>query len=365
MSNGPFAFVRNLQTSGGSNLKTFSQIKSAAAHAKRLDKTSQKRQVEGRNHENNYFWSKAGKGLEGGGADYEQAYKRHKSQMGVTTERKGAAIGQHLLVGVSPEWLAEAGDPRDLDNPRVQKLIAGAKEWAESWMGLGAVWAVRYDTDEKGAGVVDILASPIRTAHHKSGTSKPSISVRKANAELAEKWGARNAFVAMQDDWAAHAQQRLSKSLQRGEPKRDTQREHLTPEAYQAALSAAPEVQEAEKEAARILKDAEEKAAEITKDAKLTRRHSLHSALRLLQTKIDKLEDQNEGLTSDVAYWTSKAREFESFVSSVSDTLGNFFGERAQEIKNRINSDWSSHPDNPTKASTSAPSQSSSNIRSR
>ena len=237
MTSGPFAFVRNLQTSGGSNLKQFSQIQSAEAHAKRQDRTSQNRQDEGRSHETNYFWSKVGEGLDDGGADYTAAYKIHKKEMGVTTERKGAAIGQHLLVGVSPEWLAETGDPRDLSNPRVKELIKQAKDWAESWMGKGAVWAVRYDTDEKGSGVVDILASPVRTAHHKSGQSKPSISVRKANTELAKKHGRPNAFQAMQDGWALWASERLSERLQRGIPQKETRREHLTPEAYSAALS--------------------------------------------------------------------------------------------------------------------------------
>lgn len=348
MTKGPFAFVRNLQTSGGSNLKTFSQIKSAAAHAKRLDLTSQKRQVEGRSHESNYFWSKAGEGLERGGADYEQAYRRHKSQMGISTERKGAAIGQHLLVGVSPEWLAEAGDPRDLDNPRVQELIAEAKEWAESWMGKGAVWAVRYDTDEKGAGVVDILASPIRTAHHKSGTSKPSISVRKANAELAEKWGAANAFVAMQDDWAAHAQKRLSKSLQRGEPKQATQREHLTPEGYQAALAAAPEVLAAKEEAKKIYEQA-------IKDGNKLRRSLLPADYRMLERENEKLKVENKKAADDMLFWQRRANEFEAFMKSTASTLKDVLGDGFEAVRSRINGAWAKDPDNPNKATTAAP----------
>lgn len=157
MAENCFAFVRNLQTTGGSNLKTFAQIVSAAAHAKRQDKTSKSRQVEGRSHKNNHFWSKAGKGLEGGGADYEDAYRQHKKDHGVKTERKGAAIGQHLLVGVSPEWLAETGDPRDLNNERVQQLIAEAKAWAESWMGEGAV---RYRREGRGGGGHSGLTCP-------------------------------------------------------------------------------------------------------------------------------------------------------------------------------------------------------------
>ena len=80
---------------------------------------------------------------------------------------------------------------------------------------------MRYDTDEVGSGIVDVLASPIRTARHKSGTSKPSISVNKANTDLVnavndqrlELWTQtgqnpddyvpiRKSFRAMQDSWA-------------------------------------------------------------------------------------------------------------------------------------------------------------------
>lgn len=241
MAQSYFAFVRNLQTQSGANIKSFGEIQGAEKHAKRKDKTSQARQVEGRSHEANYFWSKAGESLEGGGADYAKAYRAHKKENGVKTERKGAAIGQHLLVGVSPEWLAEGGDPRDTNNKRVRQLITEAKAWAESWMGEGAVWAVRYDTDEKGAGIVDILASPIREQRHKSGSSKPVISVSKANKELAAKHGVMKSWEAMQTSWADHAQKTLDEDLQRGEPKKETEREHVSPEAYSAAVEVALE----------------------------------------------------------------------------------------------------------------------------
>ena len=266
---GYFAFVRNLQTGGGSNIKDFAQISSAEAHAKRLDATSQARQVKGRSHEDNHFWSLCGEGLEGGGADYVTAFKEHKKRHAITSERKGAALAQHLLVGVSPGWLEEAGDPRDTANPRVQQLVAEAKAWAESWMGEGAVWAVRYDTDEKGAGVVDILASPIRTQHHKTGKSKPAISVRKANAELAEKHGLPNAFQAMQTDWAEWSQSRLDQQLQRGRPKSETDREHVPPDIYAAQIAEIEQQREAlakEREAFEKEKAEHEKTVELVED---------------------------------------------------------------------------------------------------
>ena len=111
--------------------------------------------------------------------------------------------------------------------------------WAESWMGKGAVWALRYDTDEAGAGVVDVLASPIREARHKSGSSRPSISVRKANEELAARNGVQHAWRAMQTDWARFAQERLDPALRRGTPKAVTDREHVPPDDYREAMEAA------------------------------------------------------------------------------------------------------------------------------
>ncbi|PAK71665.1 hypothetical protein B8W95_13410, partial [Staphylococcus pasteuri] len=72
-------------------------------------------------------WSKA----ETGPLDYEAAFKAHKRATGAG-ERKGADLGMEFKVVVSPEWLAETGDPHDASNPRVKQLVAEAKAWAES-----------------------------------------------------------------------------------------------------------------------------------------------------------------------------------------------------------------------------------------
>jgi hypothetical protein len=261
-----FAFVRNLRTSSGANLKHFAQIQSAEAHAKRQDLTSQNRQDEGRSHEANYFWSKVGEGLDGGGADYAAAFREHKRQAGVKSERKGAAIGQHLLVGVSPEWLAKTGDPRDLSNARVKAVIEQAKAWAESWMGEGAVWAVRYDTDEKGAGVVDILASPVREGRAGRGKPKPQISINKAKTELQEQVGTRNSYEAMQTHWAEWAQKTLDPALQRGKPKEETRREHLYPEEFKEVLNAAKDFGEFEAKAQEMARDLEQQRRASERD---------------------------------------------------------------------------------------------------
>jgi len=62
-----------------------------------------------------------------------------------------------MLCVVSPEWLAETGDPRDPENPRVKELFKASKEWAEEKFGPGCVIASRMDMDEAGSGVVDVF----------------------------------------------------------------------------------------------------------------------------------------------------------------------------------------------------------------
>ena len=143
-------------------------IASAESHAKRLDPVAKSRVVRDTPP---IAWSKAMElpsFLGGGPLDYVAAFGAHK-RLTKAEERKGSALAMEFKAVVSPDWLAEAGDPRDPANPRVQQLVTEAKAWAENWGGAGAVWAVRYDTDEKGAGVVDLFMSPVRQQHHKIG----------------------------------------------------------------------------------------------------------------------------------------------------------------------------------------------------
>lgn len=204
-------------------------IQAAERHAKRLDPVSQKRHVR---DSDPIAWSKA----ESGALDYVEAFRAHKRETGAG-ERKGADLGLEFKVIVSPEWLAESGDPHDASNPRVQQLVAEAKAWAESWGGEGAVWGLRYDTDERGSGVVDVFMSPVREQRHKSGKSKKVISCRKAKQELLEAERAlepdlRTSGAAMQSSWARWAQERLDHRLERGKPKIETGAEHENADLY-------------------------------------------------------------------------------------------------------------------------------------
>ena len=211
-------------------------IAAAESHAKREDLVSKKRRIR---DSAPLAWSKAEdhpSWLGNGPLDYVSAFAAHK-QLTQTQERKNAALALEFKAVVSPDWLAETGDPRDVNNPRVQQLVIEAKEWAESWGGKDAVWAVRYDTDEKGAGVVDLFMSPIRAQRHKNGTSKMVISCRKAKEELlaterALDAGVRTSGAAMQSSWARWCQQRLDARIERGQSKEITGRAHVHADVY-------------------------------------------------------------------------------------------------------------------------------------
>ena len=242
-------------------------IASAESHAKRLDPVAQKRVVRSADP---LAWSKA----ETGPLDYVEAFKAHKRQTGAG-ERKGATLAIEFKAVVSPEWLAETGNPHDADDPRVRQLVDEARNWAESWGGEGSVWAVRYDTDEKGAGVVDLFMSPVRQQKHKNGKSKPVISCRKAKEELlaaerAHDPGLKTSGAAMQSSWARWCQERLDPRIERGQSKEQTRRDHIhadlyakaAEEAHRAARAEADRiVTEARKEATRLVTEAQERIA--------------------------------------------------------------------------------------------------------
>ena len=199
-------------------ITSIAQLRGATLHAERADETSQARLREGAEPGAGLAWSKAEKDR-----DYLAAFKAHKAEL-KAGERKNAPIALQALCVVSPEWVEKAGNLHDPENPHNRQLFDQAKAWAESWGGKGAVWAVRYDTDEKGAGVVDLFMSPVRQQHHKSGKSKAVISCRKAKEELLATERALDASIktsgaAMQSSWARWCQQRLDARLERGQPK--------------------------------------------------------------------------------------------------------------------------------------------------
>lgn len=340
-----YAFVRNLRTSTGANLKNFAQIQSAERHAKREDLTGKARQRPDGDHRQNYFWSRAGEGLDHGGADYAAAFKAHKAAHGITTERKGAALGLHLLVGVSPEWLTqEGGDPRDLNNLYVQQLIEHAKIWAEEWMGKGAVWAVRYDTDEAGAGVVDILASPVRENRAgKAKTGKPAISVNKALKELQELYKEPTSYAAMQTSWADYIRDELDVDLERGQRVSETGREHVSPEAYKAGYEAglqagAAEAAESRREAQRAAQEAEKAhQGRMQAEAALA---ATERRLKALREKEGAILHRVEQLRSETVRLSVALDLAQNFYASVMETIRQVVPKISDELIARIDHAW-------------------------
>ena len=212
-------------------LTSIAQLRGQSLHAQRHDETGKMRVREDAEPGAGLAWSK----LDGNDRDYLAAFKVHKSETGAG-ERKGAPLALQAICVVSPEWVEKAGDLHDPDNPHNRQLFNQAKAWAESWAGDGAVFASRLDLDERGGAVVDLMISPVRESR-----GKPVISTNKAMRELKEQTGERNEYSALQTSWADWCAEHLDSEIVRGTRKEITQRQHMTPETYGAALDKARE----------------------------------------------------------------------------------------------------------------------------
>ena len=99
------------------------------------------------------------------------------------------------------------------------------------------MWAGRYDLDERGFGIVDLMCSPIRK-HGKSGRT-PRQHPQSAATELQARYpAAARGYGAMQSSWADYATEALGSPFDRGVPKKLSGREHLIAEQYGEALDA-------------------------------------------------------------------------------------------------------------------------------
>jgi hypothetical protein len=143
-----------------------------------------------------------------------------------------AAIGLHLLVGVSPDIIREAGDLHDPANPMNKALIEQAIAWADDVFGASSLLAWRLDLDETGGGVIDLILMPTRVARMNASTEKTIISVHHALEAVRITHDTRTSFAALQTSWAQHAKIHLDARLRRGEPKTETRREHIPPDIY-------------------------------------------------------------------------------------------------------------------------------------
>jgi hypothetical protein len=214
-----YPFVRSLKIT---NLQYLTKQK---RHAHRKDTTSEVRP--GAEPRTAILWTPPGLPEGGDPRDYRALYRLSRNIRGFA-EREGAAIGLHLLVGVSACWIEAAGDLHDRENPRNKKLLTTAVAWVESWAGTGSVFGARLDLDEAGGGVVDVFVAPVFEQKHKSGRTKLTVSVNKALSNLQTEHKTKYSYEALQTSWHTYAQEHLDESLQRGEPKYKTNREHLS-----------------------------------------------------------------------------------------------------------------------------------------
>ena len=180
--------------------------------------------------------------------DYLRAYHELRQRTGAA-HRKGSALTLHMMCIVSQDWLAETGDPYDFKNPRVRDLWTQAELYAIDIFGVLALIGRRMDTDERGAGVVDIFVSPVRP--RKMGRAKtpgPTISPNHALEELAERRGkdpsSRQAGTLLNDSWVEWAQLYLSPELKRGQPYEETRRHNIAPAAYRRRMAELDEERE-------------------------------------------------------------------------------------------------------------------------
>lgn len=183
-----------------------------------------------------------------------------------------AAVGLHLLVGVSPDLIREAGHLHDPRNPMNRALIEQAIAWAVDVFGASSLLAWRMDLDESGGGIVDLFLMPTRVARMNESTEKTIISVHGALEAVRVAHDTRTSFAALQTSWAQHATTRLDARLRRGEPKTLTRREHIPPDLYRKMCALATAEAKGHLEARELdLGELEGRAQEAILAAKRTR----------------------------------------------------------------------------------------------
>lgn len=160
-----------------------------------------------------------------------QAFKNLKRETGAS-ERGKNAFGAHLLLCVSPEWIAKHGNVHDPDNPANQALFQCAIDYAEDKFGKGSVIHARLDVDEKGSGVVDVITIPVEEIKT-CGGKKTALKclINKPLERLISETGTPKTYGAgtraLQTSWHEYACRRLDNTLQRGRPVEETGREHV------------------------------------------------------------------------------------------------------------------------------------------
>lgn len=228
-------------------------------HGKRQDASSLSR-CDMSKTPNNLAWSLSDDPLSVTGA-----LAKRREALGKAKTYGKAAVGGHLLCVVSPEWVAATGDIHDPKNPRNTAIFNAAKSWAEKSFGVGSVISCRMDLDESGGGVVDVVVVP----EMRKKVGGKEVSYLALNKAFEKEFGKKRSYSKMQDSWAEYCQQHLDKSLQRGKPKSETQREHVHADIIRPALE----------HISKLNSQADERLRLASKRAALARRKAEQSAV--------------------------------------------------------------------------------------
>lgn len=126
-----FAFVR------AAPIKNVRYLNAMSRHARRVDRSSDVRPdaIPG----TAIIWRPVTALLNDDGHDYRANLVRHLHEHAAHI-RRGAALGLHLLVGVSPAWVEETGSLHAMDNPRNVALFDEALAWVKAWAGVNSVF---------------------------------------------------------------------------------------------------------------------------------------------------------------------------------------------------------------------------------
>lgn len=173
--------------------------------------------------------------------DYPAALDRQKEATGAET-RKAYSLGVHIMCIVSPAWLAEAGDPHSMSNPHIRAGWTQSRAWAEDTLGQGSVIGQRFDLDEAGSGVFELICAPVRSMKlGRSPEPRLVISPNQAFRDFAIRRNGKEtsykAGIILNDSWAEWAQTNLSPTLQRGRPKSETGRRNIAPAEYRRRMA--------------------------------------------------------------------------------------------------------------------------------
>ena len=236
--------------------------------------------------------------------DYVGAYDHRVASAGAK-QRKGSPLAFHIQAGVSPAWIEEKGGLHDIDGAawteRTGRLIQGATAWGQQQFGAEAVVAARYDRDEIGGGVVDLVVVPVHDST--PGLATTPHPIVSTNKELERLGGGRGkghlAFSALQDSWAAYVQQHLDPRIQRGVSAEETGRTNIAPAAYRRQM-------------ARLEEERREKEAEIER---------AETALAEMELSLENAQSQVRRMRRQIDSYVAWVQEWAEFVDEFSEQI--------------------------------------------